>query len=86
MPQHAQTRMAGRAAQIGDKNAQPRETKGARTRRRIMDATAAMLAERPFNDVRITDIARAAEIVQPNFYTYFASLEAGDSGDRPGDF
>ena len=49
--------------------------KGARTRRRIMDATAALVAERSFADVRITDIARAAEIAQPNFYTYFASIE-----------
>ena len=49
--------------------------KGVRTRRRIMDATAILLAERSFSDVRITDIARAAHIAQPNFYTYFASVD-----------
>lgn len=49
--------------------------KGARTRRRIMDATEELVTNRPFSDVRITDIARAAEIAQPNFYTYFASVE-----------
>jgi AcrR family transcriptional regulator len=50
--------------------------KGARTRRRIMEATAQLLHERTFADIRITDIARAADIAQPNFYTYFSSLEA----------
>jgi AcrR family transcriptional regulator len=49
--------------------------KGARTRRRIMDATAGLIAERSFADVRITDIARAAQIAQPNFYTYFTGVE-----------
>jgi AcrR family transcriptional regulator len=49
--------------------------KGARTRRKIMDATATLIAERSFADVRITDVARLAEIAQPNFYTYFASVE-----------
>jgi AcrR family transcriptional regulator len=52
-----------------------RGRKGAQTRRRIMEATTAMLAERPFTDIRITDIARAANIAQPNFYTYFSSID-----------
>lgn len=55
--------------------ATPHGKKGARTRRRIMEATAALLAHRPLGDVRITEVARAAEIAQPNFYTYFASIE-----------
>ncbi|MBV9510152.1 MAG: TetR/AcrR family transcriptional regulator [Caulobacteraceae bacterium] len=62
---------AGRASEL-----LPKGSKGERTRRRIMDATNALLAERPFADIRITDIARAADIVQPNFYTYFPSVEA----------
>jgi AcrR family transcriptional regulator len=49
--------------------------KGVRTRRRIMDAAAKLLTERSFADVRITDIARAAHVAQPNFYTYFASVD-----------
>jgi AcrR family transcriptional regulator len=49
--------------------------KGARTRRRIMEATEALVSSRPFSEVRITDIARAAHIAQPNFYTYFGSVE-----------
>ena len=59
----------------GIEPAGPRGQKGARTRRRIMDATAQLLRERAFGDIRITEIARVAEIAQPNFYTYFSSLE-----------
>jgi AcrR family transcriptional regulator len=55
--------------------AKGRGPKGARTRQRIMDATAAILGNRPFADLRITEIARAADIAQPNFYTYFSSVE-----------
>lgn len=57
------------------KSGQPLGAKGARTRRKIMDATRALIAERSFADVRITDVARLAQIAQPNFYTYFASVE-----------
>jgi AcrR family transcriptional regulator len=49
--------------------------KGMRTRRRIMDATLELLRERAFHELRVTDIARAADIAQPNFYTYFDTLE-----------
>ena len=49
--------------------------KGARTRRRIMDAAAQLVASRSLADVRITDIARAADVAQPNFYTYFTGVE-----------
>ena len=53
-----------------------RPTKGERTRRRIMAATVKLLKEKSFADIRITEIARGAEIVQPNFYTYFPSIDA----------
>ena len=52
-----------------------RGSKGERTRQRILDATAELLAARPFADIRITEIARVARIAQPNFYTYFSSIE-----------
>jgi len=58
-----------------DKPAGHRGRKGEQTRRRIMEATNAMLAEQAFTDIRITDIARAANIAQPNFYTYFSSID-----------
>jgi AcrR family transcriptional regulator len=53
----------------------PLGPKGARTRQRIMAATEQLLRQRPLGDVPITEIARAAEIRQPNFYTYFAGVE-----------
>ncbi len=75
MPSTAHARAAGPAGEPETKGPPNHGPKGARTRRRIMDATAKMLAERPFADIRITEIARAAGIVQPNFYTYFANIE-----------
>jgi AcrR family transcriptional regulator len=57
------------------KNEPPRGQKGLRTRRRILDVTAALLADTPVGDLRVTEIARAADIAQPNFYTYFANVE-----------
>jgi AcrR family transcriptional regulator len=50
--------------------------KGRRTRQRIMEATAELLSERAFGDIKITEIARMAGVTQPNFYTYFKGVEA----------
>jgi AcrR family transcriptional regulator len=75
VPSKAQVRAAPPGGDLDAKGSQNHGPKGNRTRRRIMDATARMLAERPFADIRITEIARAAGIVQPNFYTYFANIE-----------
>ena len=49
--------------------------KGQRTRKRIMEATAELLKDRAFGDIKITEIARMAGVTQPNFYTYFKSTE-----------
>ncbi len=57
-----------------NKLGQLRGAKGTRTRERIMEATRDLLRTYPFGDIRITDIARVAEITQPNFYTYFTSV------------
>lgn len=65
----------GSAAPEENKLGQQRGAKGTRTRRAIMDATLELLRSRPFGDVKITDIARAANIAQPNFYTYFSSID-----------
>jgi AcrR family transcriptional regulator len=75
LPKNAQVQAAPHGGQAEGKVEKALGPKGARTRRRIMDATADMLAERPFADIRITEVARAADIAQPNFYTYFASVE-----------
>ena len=75
MPNIAQVRVGSESVAATAKSDQTLGPKGNRTRRRIMDATAQMLTDRPFADIRITEIARAAEIAQPNFYTYFANVE-----------
>lgn len=48
--------------------------KGERTRRRIMESTKSILETTPYGQIRITAIASASEITQPNFYTYFSSV------------
>jgi AcrR family transcriptional regulator len=63
------------AESLPNKLGQSLGRKGVRTRRRIMEATAELIATRSLADVRITDIARAAEVAQPNFYTYFTGVE-----------
>jgi len=75
-PKLATSRGAAAAAERSADSGSTRGLKGERTRRRIMDATARLLKERSFGDIRITEIARAADIVQPNFYTYFPSVDA----------
>jgi AcrR family transcriptional regulator len=55
--------------------AQQLGAKGQRTRQRIMEATAELLRERAFGDIKITEIARMAGVTQSNFYTYFKGVE-----------
>lgn len=49
--------------------------KGQRTRQKILDSASALLKRRGWHELTITEIAREAGIAQPNFYTYFSSLE-----------
>ena len=58
-------------SQIGQK-----ETKGAQTERRILDAAEALFAERGFEAASLREIARRAGIRQPGLYNYFESKEA----------
>lgn len=53
-----------------------KETKGAQTERRILDAAEALFAERGFEAASLREIARAAGIRQPGLYNYFESKEA----------
>jgi AcrR family transcriptional regulator len=46
-------------------------TKGERTRRRLMDATLALLSESGFHELKTTEIARRADVAAGVFYTYF---------------
>ena len=58
-------------SEIGQK-----ETKGAQTERRILDAAEALFAERGFEAASLREIARAAGIRQPGLDNYFESKEA----------
>ena len=60
---------------ISVKDAKALGSKGERTRRRILDATLRLLAQRPLFEIRVTDVTRAAGVAPPNFYAYFTSLE-----------
>jgi AcrR family transcriptional regulator len=63
------------AAREENKLGQLRGEKGNRTQRAIMEAVADLLNDRPMGDIRVTEVARVAGIVPPNFYTYFQDVE-----------
>lgn len=44
-------------------------------RRKILDAAAALFAERPFHEVRLDDVALAARVGKGTLYIYFSSKE-----------
>jgi AcrR family transcriptional regulator len=46
-----------------------------RTRRRILEATRALLAEKPMRDLRVIDIARRIGSSPATFYQYFKDVE-----------
>src|SRR6478609_7124628 len=52
-----------------------RELKKARTRKLIADAAARLFAERGYENVTVTDVARAAQVAEQTVYNYFASKE-----------
>jgi len=49
--------------------------RAAETRRRILDATAALLAEQPLRELRVMDVARRVGTSPATFYQYFEDLE-----------
>lgn len=48
--------------------------KGLRTRRKLIDTTVALLAETPLRDLKVVDIAAAANTSAATFYVYFDSV------------
>ncbi len=52
-----------------------RERKKARTRRAIADAAARLFAERGYEQVAVSDVARAAEVSEQTVYNYFRTKE-----------
>ena len=52
-----------------------RERKKARTRRHIADVAARLFAERGYEHVAVTDVAREAEVAEQTVYNYFPAKE-----------
>lgn len=52
-----------------------RELKRARTRRLIADTAARLFAERGYEQVTVSEIARAAEVAEQTLYNYFPTKE-----------
>src|ERR1700739_3177254 len=52
-----------------------RERKKARNRRHIADTAAQLFAERGYEHVTVTDVARAAEVAEQTVYNYFPAKE-----------
>src|ERR1700693_3670739 len=52
-----------------------RELKKARTRQLIADTAARLFAERGYEHVTVTDVARAAEVAEQTVYNYFPAKE-----------
>lgn len=53
----------------------PLGERGARTRRRLLEATEGLLAERGVRDLTVADIARAVDTSPGTFYQYFHTVE-----------
>src|ERR1700675_696815 len=52
-----------------------RELKKARTRQQIADTAARLFAERGYENVAVTDVAREAEVAEQTVYNYFPTKE-----------
>src|SRR4029077_8943464 len=52
-----------------------RELKKARTFRHIADTAARLFAERGYENVAVTDVAREAEVAEQTVYNYFPTKE-----------
>jgi AcrR family transcriptional regulator len=59
----------------GQEGAGLRERKKAQTRRLIADTAARLFAEHGYEQVAVTDVARAAEVAEQTVYNYFPTKE-----------
>jgi AcrR family transcriptional regulator len=50
--------------------------RGLATRNRLVECTAALVAETSYSDLRVTDVARAAGTSPATFYQYFVDIDA----------
>jgi AcrR family transcriptional regulator len=67
--------VAGTGGVLTDQSGRALGPRAAETRRRLLDATAALLAERPLRELRVMDVARRAGTSPATFYQYFEDLE-----------
>ena len=58
-----------------DQAGRPLGPRALRTRRKILEATVALLAEKPMRDMRVIDIARRIGSSPATFYQYFKDVE-----------
>ncbi len=61
--------------QIESKDKQPRTERGARTKRKLLDAAALEFGEKGFHEASITGITQRAGTALGSFYTYFDSKD-----------
>jgi len=61
---------------IADLSGRPLGARALGTRRRMLDATRDLLAERGLRDLRVAEIARAVDTSPATFYQYFGDVEA----------
>jgi AcrR family transcriptional regulator len=64
-----------RAAKLVDQNGRPLGPRALETRRRLLDATSALLDERSVREVSVVEIARRAGTSPATFYQYFKDVE-----------
>ncbi|RAL24192.1 TetR/AcrR family transcriptional regulator [Thermoflavimicrobium daqui] len=55
---------------------QKKESKGEKTRARLLEVAAEEFAKRGFHETKVSTIVTRAGLTQPSFYLYFASKEA----------
>ena len=64
-----------KAVKLVDQSGRPLGPRARETRRRLLDATAALLDERPVREVSVVEIARRAGTSPATFYQYFKDVE-----------
>jgi AcrR family transcriptional regulator len=68
-------RVTNAGTPLVDQSGRPLGPRAAETRRRLLDATEALLAERPLRELRVIDVARRVGTSPATFYQYFEDLE-----------
>ncbi|MDB5452986.1 MAG: TetR/AcrR family transcriptional regulator [Caulobacteraceae bacterium] len=75
-PAGATQRSASRPRVSTNQHGQTMGPKGLLTRRRLVEATEALLHAKPLRDIRVSDIAQNAKTSAATFYLYFADVNA----------